>query len=173
MAPPTATAGHARARSPSASPVRAPPGGQRSGFTGWQVSSRRRRQLVGTRGRRPAQHLDGSRLTRLILRRLRSDARGPRPADRFGGVVLEQVPGSVGVKIEGAHPGYITWERYVQDQEKLRQNTRAPLARRARMVGRFCPCGVCAAPGGRGCAEGPGAKVATSTSTPAGSRASV
>jgi hypothetical protein len=26
------------------------------------------------------------------------------------------------VKIEGAHPGYITWERYVQNQEKLRQN---------------------------------------------------
>jgi hypothetical protein len=42
-----------------------------------------------------------------------------------------------------------------------------------RTVLRFCPCGVCAAPGGRGCAEGPGAKVATSTSTPAGSRASV
>jgi len=28
----------------------------------------------------------------------------------------------MGVKIEGAHPGYITWERYVQNQEKLRQN---------------------------------------------------
>jgi hypothetical protein len=43
------------------------------------------------------------------------------------------------------------------------------------MVGRFCPCGVCAGlrcPGREGCAEGPGAKVATSTSTPAGSRAS-
>lgn len=26
------------------------------------------------------------------------------------------------VKIEGAHPGYITWERYLQNQEKLRQN---------------------------------------------------
>ena len=27
------------------------------------------------------------------------------------------------VKLAGAHPGYITWERYVQNQEKLRQNT--------------------------------------------------
>ena len=27
------------------------------------------------------------------------------------------------VKLEGAHPGYLTWERYVQNQEKLRQNT--------------------------------------------------
>ena len=26
------------------------------------------------------------------------------------------------VKIEGAHPGYITWERYGQNQEKLQQN---------------------------------------------------
>jgi len=26
------------------------------------------------------------------------------------------------VKIDHAHPGYITWERYVQNQEKLRQN---------------------------------------------------
>jgi len=26
------------------------------------------------------------------------------------------------VKIDNAHPGYITWERYVQNQEKLRQN---------------------------------------------------
>ncbi|MGH7730413.1 MAG: recombinase family protein [Candidatus Eiseniibacteriota bacterium] len=26
------------------------------------------------------------------------------------------------VKIEDAHPGYITWQRYVQNQEKLRQN---------------------------------------------------
>jgi recombinase-like zinc beta ribbon protein len=27
------------------------------------------------------------------------------------------------VKIENAHAGYITWERYMQNQEKLRQNT--------------------------------------------------
>jgi Recombinase len=27
------------------------------------------------------------------------------------------------VKLEGAHPGYLTWERYVQNQEQLRQNT--------------------------------------------------
>src|SRR5262249_37239721 len=26
------------------------------------------------------------------------------------------------VKIEDAHPGYITWQRYVQNQERLRQN---------------------------------------------------
>jgi DNA invertase Pin-like site-specific DNA recombinase len=26
------------------------------------------------------------------------------------------------VKLEGAHPGYLTWERYVQNQEKLRAN---------------------------------------------------
>jgi Recombinase len=42
------------------------------------------------------------------IRRVRPDTRDP---DR-----------SV-VKLEGAHPGYITWERYVQNQEKLRQNT--------------------------------------------------
>lgn len=41
------------------------------------------------------------------IRRVRPDARDP---DRWV------------VKIEGAHPGYITWERYVQNQEKLRQN---------------------------------------------------
>jgi hypothetical protein len=41
------------------------------------------------------------------IRRVRPDTREP---DRWV------------VKIEGAHPGYITWERYVQNQEKLRQN---------------------------------------------------
>jgi DNA invertase Pin-like site-specific DNA recombinase len=41
------------------------------------------------------------------IRRVRPDARDP---DRWV------------VKIEGAHPGYITWERYLQNQEKLRQN---------------------------------------------------
>ena len=41
------------------------------------------------------------------IRRVRPDARDP---DRWL------------VKIEGAHPGYITWERYLQNQEKLRQN---------------------------------------------------
>ena len=41
------------------------------------------------------------------IRRVRPDARDP---ERWV------------VKIEGAHPGYITWERYVQNQEKLRQN---------------------------------------------------
>ena len=41
------------------------------------------------------------------IRRVRPDTRDP---DRWA------------VKIEGAHPGYITWERYVQNQEKLRQN---------------------------------------------------
>jgi hypothetical protein len=41
------------------------------------------------------------------IRRVRPDMRDP---DRWL------------VKIEGAHPGYITWERYVQNQEKLRQN---------------------------------------------------
>ncbi len=41
------------------------------------------------------------------IRRVRPDTRDP---DRWV------------VKIEGAHPGYITWERYVQNQEKLRQN---------------------------------------------------
>jgi Recombinase/Recombinase zinc beta ribbon domain len=41
------------------------------------------------------------------VRRVRPDARDP---ERWL------------VKIEGAHPGYITWERYVQNQEKLRQN---------------------------------------------------
>ena len=41
------------------------------------------------------------------IRRVRPDTRDP---DRWL------------VKIEGAHPGYITWERYVQNQEKLRQN---------------------------------------------------
>jgi Recombinase len=39
------------------------------------------------------------------IRRVRPDTRDP---DRWL------------VKIEGAHPGYITWERYVQNQEKLR-----------------------------------------------------
>ena len=42
------------------------------------------------------------------IRRVRPDTRDP---DRWV------------VKLEGAHPGYITWERYVQNQEKLRQNT--------------------------------------------------
>ncbi|MGH2829883.1 MAG: recombinase family protein, partial [Actinomycetota bacterium] len=41
------------------------------------------------------------------IRRVRPDTRDP---DRWA------------VKIEGAHPGYITWERYVQNQEKLRAN---------------------------------------------------
>jgi Recombinase len=41
------------------------------------------------------------------IRRVRPDTRDPN-----GWVV----------KIEGAHPGYITWQRYVQNQEKLRQN---------------------------------------------------
>jgi DNA invertase Pin-like site-specific DNA recombinase len=41
------------------------------------------------------------------IRRVRPDTRDP---DRWG------------VKIADAHPGYITWERYVQNQEKLRQN---------------------------------------------------
>src|SRR5262245_26535003 len=41
------------------------------------------------------------------IRRVRPDTRDP---ERWG------------VKIEGAHPGYITWERYGQNQEKLRQN---------------------------------------------------
>lgn len=41
------------------------------------------------------------------IRRVRPDTRDP---DRWL------------VKIEDAHPGYITWERYVQNQEKLRQN---------------------------------------------------
>lgn len=41
------------------------------------------------------------------IRRVRPDTRDP---DRWL------------VKIEHAHPGYITWERYVQNQEKLRQN---------------------------------------------------
>lgn len=41
------------------------------------------------------------------IRRVRPDTRDP---DRWL------------VKIAGAHPGYITWERYVQNQEKLRQN---------------------------------------------------
>jgi len=31
-------------------------------------------------------------------------------------------PGRWMVKIDHAHPGYITWERYVQNQDKLRQN---------------------------------------------------
>jgi Recombinase len=42
------------------------------------------------------------------IRRVRPDTRDP---DRWV------------VKLEGAHPGYITWERHVQNQEKLRQNT--------------------------------------------------
>ena len=41
------------------------------------------------------------------IRRVRPDTRDP---DRWL------------VKIEGAHPGYITWERYGQNQETLRQN---------------------------------------------------
>ena len=41
------------------------------------------------------------------IRRVRPDARDP---DRWL------------VKIENTHPGYIAWERYVQNQEKLRQN---------------------------------------------------
>ena len=41
------------------------------------------------------------------IRRVRPDTRDP---DRWL------------VKIENAHAGYITWERYVQNQEKLRQN---------------------------------------------------
>lgn len=41
------------------------------------------------------------------IRRVRPDTREP---DRWL------------VKIADAHPGYITWERYVQNQEKLRQN---------------------------------------------------
>ncbi len=41
------------------------------------------------------------------IRRVRPDTRDP---DRWL------------VKIEDAHPGYITWERYGQNQEKLRQN---------------------------------------------------
>jgi DNA invertase Pin-like site-specific DNA recombinase len=41
------------------------------------------------------------------IRRVRPDTRDP---DRWA------------VKIEGAHPGYLTWERYVQNQEKLRAN---------------------------------------------------
>jgi DNA invertase Pin-like site-specific DNA recombinase len=48
--------------------------------------------------------------TRLVdgkVRRVRPDARDP---ERWL------------VKIEGAHPGYITWEQYGQNQEKLRQN---------------------------------------------------
>ena len=41
------------------------------------------------------------------IRRVRPDTRDP---ERWT------------VKIEGAHPGYITWERYVQNQEKRRAN---------------------------------------------------
>ena len=41
------------------------------------------------------------------IRRVRPDSRDP---DRWM------------VKIDQAHPGYITWERYVQNQDKLRQN---------------------------------------------------
>jgi Recombinase zinc beta ribbon domain/Recombinase len=41
------------------------------------------------------------------IRRMRPDTRDP---ERWV------------VRIEGAHPGYITWERYVQNQEKPRQN---------------------------------------------------
>jgi len=45
------------------------------------------------------------------IRRVRPDARDP---ERWL------------VKIEGAHPGYISWERYLQNQEKLRQNMTRP-----------------------------------------------
>jgi len=58
---------------------------------------------VYTYGRRRQQQVlvDGQ------IRRVRPDTRDP---DRWM------------VKIDQAHPGYITWERYVQNQEKLRQN---------------------------------------------------
>ncbi len=58
---------------------------------------------VYTYGRRRQQQVlvDGQ------IRRVRPDTRDP---DRWM------------VKIDQAHPGYITWERYVQNQDKLRQN---------------------------------------------------
>ena len=58
---------------------------------------------VYTYGRRRQQQVlvDGQ------IRRVRPDMRDP---DRWM------------VKIDHAHPGYITWERYVQNQDKLRQN---------------------------------------------------
>ena len=53
------------------------------------------------RRRQPQVLVDGQ------IRRVRPDMRDP---DRWM------------VKIDHAHPGYITWERYVQNQDKLRQN---------------------------------------------------
>jgi hypothetical protein len=52
------------------------------------------------------------------IRRVRPDTRDP---DRWM------------VKIDHAHPGYVTWERYVQNQDKLRQNMArtGPLSRGA------------------------------------------
>ena len=98
--------------------------------TGFTVSDatnlggrRRRGGVESPRGLAPARDAEEPRLRRRVrvrpparrrqvlvdgqIRRVRPDTRDP---DRWM------------VKIEGAHPGYITWERYVQNQEKLRQN---------------------------------------------------
>src|SRR4029450_2192838 len=73
---------------------------------------RRRAILVGGGGTQNARAAAPRRAKAVLvdgqIRRVRPDTRDP---DRWV------------VKLEGAHPGYITWERYVQNQEKLRQNT--------------------------------------------------
>ncbi|MDP2703404.1 MAG: recombinase family protein [Candidatus Rokubacteria bacterium] len=80
------------------------------------------------------------------IRRVRPDTRDP---DRWL------------VKIEGAHPGYITWERYVQNQEKLRQNLtrRGNLSRGApregpALLSGLLVCGRCGQRMGPGYARG-------------------
>jgi DNA invertase Pin-like site-specific DNA recombinase len=97
---------------------------------------------VYTYGRRRQQQVlvDGQ------IRRVRPDTRDP---DRWM------------VKIDHAHPGYITWERYVQNQDKLRQNmTRTgPLSRGApregpALLSGLLVCGRCGQRMGPGYARG-------------------
>ena len=97
---------------------------------------------VYTYGRRRQQQVlvDGQ------IRRVRPDMRDP---DRWM------------VKIDHAHPGYITWERYVQNQEKLRQNMArtGPLSRGApregpALLSGLLVCGRCGQRMGPGYARG-------------------
>jgi DNA invertase Pin-like site-specific DNA recombinase len=99
---------------------------------------------VYTYGRRRQQQVlvDGQ------IRRVRPDTRDP---DRWM------------VKIDHAHPGYITWERYVQNQDKLRQNRArtGPLSRGApregpALLSGLLVCGRCGQRMGPGYARGRG-----------------
>ena len=75
--------------------------------SGWAVVRWARQTGFTVPTRRSATDGDAGVLVDGQIRRVRPDMRDP---DRWM------------VKIDNAHPGYITWERYVQNQDKLRQN---------------------------------------------------